>query len=415
MQRLISNKRFLAKLFCIPILVFCISTLQNKAYYKSTNLKSCLKGYEINDYGGNDNLCVSTSRYNDTSIEKLKTILMWNLAYGTKEYGIGFGREPFYKYKCPDTRCVSTSNRTYLKNIEDFDAILFHQRSFDFTDLPKKRKPHQRYIHWIIESAQYLYMDIHKLNGIFNWTMTYRQDSDFYLPYGRFHKIKTHPEGEELKKYIKEFGLKNQHLARTGKNVTSLRAAWFVSHCATQARREKFVKSMQNYMDVDVYGKCSRGPIKRSCGRDQELECYRMMEEQYKFYLSFENSICDDYITEKYFNIFKYNVIPVTYSGGKFTEIAPPHSSINVLEYPSVKSLVEYLEKLHKNDNLFAEYFWWKEFYTIRNRIEDGAQSYCDLCSKLNNPDEPPNVYNDMYKWWVTDSNCKKLKPANFQ
>ena len=87
------------------------------------------------------------------------------------------------------------------------DAILFHQRSFDFNDLPKKRKPNQRYIHWIIESAQYLYMDIHKLNGIFNWTMTYRQDSDFYLPYGRFHKIKNHPEGEELKKYIKEFGL----------------------------------------------------------------------------------------------------------------------------------------------------------------------------------------------------------------
>jgi hypothetical protein len=29
---------------------------------------------------------------------------MWNDAYGVRTYDIGFGREPFYKYKCPDTR-----------------------------------------------------------------------------------------------------------------------------------------------------------------------------------------------------------------------------------------------------------------------------------------------------------------------
>ena len=414
MLNLVMNRKYLQKIFFIVFLILCVFLLHNKL---GLNLpkSSCPPGYEVNDYGGNDRLCVSSSRYNDTSQDKLKTILMWNLAYGTKEYGIGFGREPFYKYKCPDTRCYSTSNRTYLKNIEDFDAILFHQRSFDFDDLPMKRKPSQRYIHWIVESAQYLYMDISRLNGIFNWTMTYRRDSDFYHPYGRFHQVKPHPKGEELQNYIKEFGLKNQHLAQSGKNTTSLQAAWFVSHCATVARREKFVKSMQNHMDVHVYGKCSRGPIKRKCGRDKELDCYDMMEKNYKFYLSFENSICDDYLTEKYFNIFRYNVIPISFSGGKFSEMAPPHSSINVLDYHSAKSLVKYLEKLDKNDNLFAEYFWWKDFYVVRNSAEDGAQPYCDLCSKLNNQNEPTKVYEDMYKWWVTESHCKKLKAKIFQ
>jgi hypothetical protein len=61
----------------------------------------------------------------------------------------------------------------------------------------------------------------------------------------------------------------------------------------------------------------------------------------YKFYLSFENSVCDDYVTEKYFNILKYNVIPVTFSGVNFSAIgAPPHSSINVLDFGSPKKLV---------------------------------------------------------------------------
>ena len=37
-----------------------------------------------------------------------------------------------------------------------------------------KRRASQRYVHFIIESAQYLYMDIHQMDGFFNWTMTYR-------------------------------------------------------------------------------------------------------------------------------------------------------------------------------------------------------------------------------------------------
>ena len=81
-----------------------------------------------------------------------------------------------------------------------------------------------------MESAQYLYTDISTMNNFFNWTMTYRRDSDFYRPYGRIVKIKPHPEGAELEEYIKTFGKENKHLAR-GKEK---HAAWFVSHCATQ-------------------------------------------------------------------------------------------------------------------------------------------------------------------------------------
>jgi hypothetical protein len=47
---------------------------------------------------------VNKTRYLDVKEEKLKTILMWNDAYGVRTYDIGFGREQFYKYKCPDTR-----------------------------------------------------------------------------------------------------------------------------------------------------------------------------------------------------------------------------------------------------------------------------------------------------------------------
>jgi hypothetical protein len=85
-----------------------------------------------------------------------------------------------------------------------------------------------------------------------------------------------------------------------------------------------------------------------------------------------------------------------------------------VLDFESPKKLVEYLEELNGSDEKYAEYFWWKDYYEIRNTPDDRAQPYCDLCARLNNPDEPTKVYKDMFKWWVTDSHCKKLKASTF-
>ena len=70
--------------------------------------------------------------------EKLKYILFWNEAYGSKEYDLGFGRQPFYDNLCPETRCFATDNRDMIP-VDQFDAVFFHQRSLDFNDLPAKR------------------------------------------------------------------------------------------------------------------------------------------------------------------------------------------------------------------------------------------------------------------------------------
>ena len=70
------------------------------------------------------------------------------------------------------------------------------------------------------------------------------------------------------------------------------------------------------------------------------------MERNYKFYLSFENSVCEDYITEKFFRILKYNVIPVTYNGVDMDKFAPPHSFINTLDFKGVSNLAKYLNKV---------------------------------------------------------------------
>ena len=68
-------------------------------------------------------------------------------------------------------------------------------------------------------------------------------------------------------------------------------------------------------------------------------------------------------MSEKFFNILPYNVIPVVFNGANMSAIAPPHSYINVEDFTSVDQLAEYLLKVARNDTLFASYFWWRDYY----------------------------------------------------
>ena len=58
--------------------------------------------------------------------------------------------------------------------------------------------------------------------------------------------------------------------------------------------------------------------------------------------MSFENSICDDYVTEKFYRRgLNHNLIPVVMNGADMEKIAPPHSYIDVRDFrsPRVRSL----------------------------------------------------------------------------
>jgi len=61
-----------------------------------------------------------------------------------------------------------------------------------------------------------------------------------------------------------------------------------------------------------------------------------MLERDYKFYLSFENSICPDYVTEKFYNALLFSTVPVVYGGADYEAVgAPPNSYIDVRNFNS--------------------------------------------------------------------------------
>ena len=54
-----------------------------------------------------------------------------------------------------------------------------------------------------------------------------------------------------------------------------------------------------------------------------------------RFYISFENAICKDYITEKTFNALKLNTIPIVLGGVNYRAELPPGSFINAAQFVS--------------------------------------------------------------------------------
>ena len=76
------------------------------------------------------------------------------------------------------------------------------------------------------------------------------------------------------------------------------------------------------------------------------------------------------------------------------SEIAPPHSHINYdSKSDSPRDFSKHLKDIAGNDTLYASYFWWRDYYEIRNSQADRAQSFCNLCSRLNDPNKQTKVY----------------------
>ena len=61
--------------------------------------------------------------------------------------------------------------------------------------------------------------------------------------------------------------------------------------------RLNYAKQLAKFINVDIYGACGS----HRCPRTSAAKCFSLLNQDYKFYLAFENSNCKDYITEKFF------------------------------------------------------------------------------------------------------------------
>ena len=137
--------------------------------------------------------------------------------------------------------------------------------------------PNQIYMLYMLECP--FHTPTHSTPSIFNWTATYRSDSDIVAPYEKWAYYD--PD-------VKQIEQKRNYASNKTKKV-----AWFVSNCATRNNRLQYANELSKYIKVDIFGSCG----KDTCPRTKTEECFEILDRDYKFYLSFENSNCRDYIT----------------------------------------------------------------------------------------------------------------------
>ena len=185
---------------------------------------------------------------------------------------------------------------------------------------------------------------------------------------------------------------------------------WFVSHCHDYNGRMKYVHMLQRHIGVDIYGDCGtlRCGQTRSMGTrysaDQD-HCFNLVNRKYKFYLSFENAICNDYVTEKAFNALKLNTIPVMFGGGDYDKILPPNSYIDALQYPDPSDLANHLYFLLQNQDSFKSHFTWRPHYDVVTY--ESVPDNCDLCTQLVSGQlKQKHTYHDMWDWLIKQSGC---------
>ncbi|XP_058123234.1 alpha-(1,3)-fucosyltransferase C-like [Anopheles ziemanni] len=343
-----------------------------------------------------------------STVHRTRYVLLYTSFFSESYWGLPaetLGPDYFALKHCPVTNCVLTSNHGLLSSVAEYDAVVFHVATPLDVSLPKVRAPKQIYVAAIMESPAHTKHLLALDTDYFNWTMTYRLDSDVLFNYLNIVDIES---GEVIspglsptwrnghREYV------NESLIATVSQKRKM-AAQFVSHCGALSERDRLVQHMQSAgLEVDVYGSC--GPLK--CPRGNP-ECDTMLDTTYWFYLSFENSLCVDYVTEKLYNALKHTIVPVVFGGADYERFVPPGSYINAQDYATVNELVDYLFYLMDNPKEYAKYFWWKEHYAL-----DHTNSYCELCQKLHSVGtrEKVQYYQDIKAWWYDDACVEKSK-----
>ena len=310
---------------------------------------------------------------------KQRMILMW-----TKYLGAKWPEHPDQEstLECQEYG-VSCRISNHKENYEESDLVVFHGRGsgFGVKSLPNrsKRPPHQRWMYYNREAPPHAGSVSREYNGLFNWSMTFKSDSDFVLAYGVIL-----PGRDDTN----VFNPNKDYLAGRDKMAVAV-----ISNCYKP--RMNYIRELKKYISVDVFGGCGQ-----PCGK-----CFDYFP-KYKFFLSFENCLCKDYVTEKFYrNALTHQLVPVAMNKANLSNdhVAPPGSYINALEFRNAKELADYMITVSSNSTLYNSFFKWHSRYNVhfvtRNEL------FCEACHRLYT-DTDTNIYNDFFSWYGTETNC---------
>ena len=209
-----------------------------------------------------------------------------------------------------------------------------------------------------------------------NVLMSYEHQSTLHAPYGMYR------ERNATLHAIPEHILMNRTHA----------AVIIESNCDSSNRNGKIALLQKAGLGIDMYGECGTLKHKECDARDPD--CFRIIARQYYFYVAFENSDCPDYVTEKVWrNSLDAGMVPIVWSTVvDYKGMLPPHSYVNVADYPSVEEFVKVLYELVKFPHMYARYHDWRRTYAVHEYPNKYISSLICEYAITNNRREIPSI-----------------------
>ncbi|XP_051519576.1 4-galactosyl-N-acetylglucosaminide 3-alpha-L-fucosyltransferase 9-like [Myxocyprinus asiaticus] len=295
-------------------------------------------------------------------------ILIWMWPFG---YSFGFG-------PCSSAFNIQGCRLTDDKELyNQAHAVWFHHRDikWDLSNMPKLPRPaFQKWI-WMNMESPANSPQIPQLKDLFNLTSSYRRDSDVQVPYGWLSEATI-----EEKKYT---------IPQKDKLV-----CWIVSNYNSHHKRSYYYTELSKYIHVEAFG----GHFNRRINGDE----YSNVVSSCKFYLSFENSIHRDYITEKLYNPLLLGTVPVVLGPPRenYEQFIPSKAFIHVVDFPSPKELADHLNFMDQNENMYRQYFTWREHFVSRASAF-GLEHACRACEHIRK-NKNYRVVKDLNSWYFS-------------
>lgn len=302
----------------------------------------------------------------------------------------------------------------YRQGYDAAGAYVFTTSRFNFNDLPMPRNPHKHL--WALMDGFAVNENkivTEKILNLFNFSATFSRHSDVPFPLRYLHTLEDIISVEH---FVSTPG-KNAHL----QNIAPI--LYIQSECNCSTERDAYVKELMNLQKIDSYGKCLHNR-KIPLATQSDNEYFLKFIGFYKFVIVIENSICEDYISAKFWQALHVGVVPIYFGSLTVKDWFPNEKSAILLQdFPTPKLLSDYIDMLMKNDDLYDEYLEHKILGKIsntklieelqvrpyQNQVTKTTHEFiCYLCKKLHNVDVQESVKQKRHVVTKKHYNCSK-------
>jgi hypothetical protein len=246
---------------------------------------------------------------------------------------------------CPPDDLLPGWEATYDRaRFDEADAVVFHLPSLHFWQRPRKRSG-QLWVAFCIESdVNYPILRDPARMARYDLTMTYRGDADVlwgYVPY-----------------FASADNLERAVVAPPSPKDAERPVAMLISSRTDKCGRRAYLRELSRYIGIDSYGKFMRNKtLPKDQWRPSKLDIIR----SYPFTIAFENSIAEDYVTEKFWDPLVAGSVPVYLGAPNVGDRAPGERCyIDARDYDGPRALAEYLTALTRDPAAYAEWLAWK-------------------------------------------------------